>query len=227
MTETHQELCGKILKCGVMSEARPCIRPKNHFSRHTPDLVGLKFGNGVVLSKAKPYVSPDGVRHTAWNFQTHWGVSSVSAESLLSGNTKGLSAPKLSKLGVEDARGRTSPEYTSIVNHWHWIFNPKRRNHRSYKNMVFYDAWNPDKGGAWIVGLQWMRKHMPRPGLRYQLHVLKTKKYPHGFFGPGGIVWRSKMDSHDQNLLDLVFEWPNEKFERFVEQEFVRRKAVA
>ena len=73
--------------------------------------------------------------------------------------------------------------------------------------MAFFDDWNPDKGGSFVNGVIWIRQNLGlKPGPDWQMHVLKTKKYPHGFFGPGGIVWRRRMDRHDQDVLDLISE---------------------
>ena len=98
------------------------------------------------------------------------------------------------------------------------------------KNMKLYYAWDPRVNGLAVgpsaqLAMRWMQENnRQKPGPGYQLHVLKTKKYPHGFFGPGGISWRHKMDRHDNDVLDLVAEWSTKKWDKFVEQENFRRK---
>lgn len=121
--------------------------------------------------------------------------------------------------------GNHSPEYGTLYNHWSWIFNKTKQLYPAYKNMLFFDAWNPNKGGSFAIGTQWICEHLGfKPGPKFQLHVLKTKKHPHGFFGPGGIVWRREMDRHDQDVLDLVTEWSNKKWREFVDAENRRRR---
>jgi hypothetical protein len=112
------------------------------------------------------------------------------------------------------SKGSYTPEYQTVVAHFQ-----VRKKRNSYRRMKFFDEWNPNKGGAFVNGMIWLLKNLPKPGPGWQLHVLKTKKHPHGFFGPSGIVWRHKMDRHDQDLLDLIHEWPKKKLREFVQKE--------
>jgi hypothetical protein len=211
-----------------MPEARPCLREKQHVGLHTPDLTNLKnaFGFVEILTRASDYINPtSGERSTRWVVEDKFGGRrTVTANHLFSTDTAGRMAARGSGLGSYDKKNRPYPEYVAIKGHYDIIFNKRRWQYVSYKNMLFFDDWNPKKGGSIITGAHWIRKHLgPKPGRDYQLHVLKTKKHPYGFFGPGGIVWRSRMDRHDQDVLDLVAEWSDEKWRKFIETESRRR----
>jgi hypothetical protein len=126
---------------------------------------------------------------------------------------KGVSAGKYVKSGSDQGcirAGRPKKEYNTISSHWQRVFDPNNRDHRASKHMLFCDEWNPRKGGSKIVGTRWIEKNLPCPGPDYELHVIKTKKCPHGYFGPGGIEWRHKMDRHDQDLIDHIYEMPEQ-----------------
>jgi hypothetical protein len=75
--------------------------------------------------------------------------------------------------------------------------------------------------------MQWILNNLGvKPASDWQMHVLKTKQYPHGYFGPGGIVWRHKRDRHDQASLDVISEMSNEQREQFVKAENAARACL-
>jgi hypothetical protein len=217
-----KQLCGVMIKKQGMPKARPCLREKGHRGcRHTPDLSGLKnvFGYAEILGRGKDFIlHKTNHRSTSWLVLTKFGTQRrVRASELFNGVSRGTCA----KHGIDK---ETFFEAHSLNQHYNHIFNAKTSRHSAYKNMAFYDAWNPKKGGLRVVGALWIRKNLgPRPSEHHQLHVLKTKKHPFGFFGPGGIAWRRRMDRHDQDLLDLVAEWSNKKWKDFIKQENQRR----
>jgi hypothetical protein len=228
---SREQLCGVMVKKSRMPELRPCLREKGHRAcgggGHTPDLTGLEnvFGYKKILSRATDYPIP-GSKYTRirWLVLDNLGdTRPICASTLFTGRSAGKQAANYSVRGSQNEKGVTSPEYNTIRHHYQYIFNKKHSKHNSYKNMVFFDGWNPNEDGSTIAGAQWLRKNMPKPGPDYQLHVLKTKQHPYGFFGPGGVVWRSKMDRHDNDVLDLVAEWSNKKWKSFVESENSRR----
>jgi hypothetical protein len=214
--------CGKLVKKPGMPEARPCLRNKGHSSAHTPDLTGLKnvFGYIEILRRAPERAQNRAIR---WRVLDKFGGERTVRADYFFINTsrRGRRRPiRRSGLGGKDKNGKTYPEYHAVLNHYAHIFNKNDPAHSSYKDMIFYDKWNSKEGGSLVDGARWIRKNLgPKPGPGWQLHVLKTKKHPHGFFGPGGIVWRHKMDRHDQDLLDLIHEWPKKKLREFVQNE--------
>ncbi len=223
----------KASRCGVMivriglPEPRPCLRLFCD-GNHTPDLTGLEnvFGYVKILGKGP---SRSGTSNgTRWWVQDKFGDKRlIDAKSLFSGNSRGLAARKNSGLGFSKLS-----EYNAAFRHVKAIVDKKCRDYSLYFRMKLYKKWDPRSNGLSIgqsaqLVVQWMREtDQAKPGLSWQLHVLKTKKYPYGFFGPNGIMWRHKMDRHDQDLLDLISEFSNKKWKEFIEQENRRRDNV-
>lgn len=74
-----------------------------------------------------------------------------------------------------------------ISNHLDYILNPKNVSHRSYRNMPFFDAWNPKKSGSYLTGEKWIIKNIgekPADG-RYNLHIIDRRI---GFM-PENLMW--------------------------------------
>jgi hypothetical protein len=182
------------------------------------------FGYVEIIKRAPDYVSPTNYRQTRWYALDKFGVvRSVQATCLFSGQSAGRQAKDKSGSGSVDKSGKIKNEYATVRGHWRVRFNPNNKQHVSYKHMRLCDEWNPNKGGSFIAGTLWIENNLPCPGQGYELHVIKSTKYSHGYFGPGGIVWRHKMDRHDQYVLDLVCEWSDKTFDDFVKQEYRRR----
>lgn len=206
--------CGKLIKKQGMSKSRPCLHFKSHKGPCSPDLKGLKnvYGYLEVLRRG-----PNSrFRCVQWVMKDKFGSERlITARNLFRGNSTGIKVLDHSGLGSRSKSGKFYPEYRAISSHYYQFHN------RPYaRKMAFFDDWNPDKGGSLVVGTRWIRENLgPKPGTDFQLHVLKTKKYPYGYFGPGGIVWRHKMDRHDQDLLDLIHEWSPKKLHKFVQHE--------
>lgn len=211
------KLCNKMGIRPGMSEPRPCSRKIHHTGWHTYDLTGMK---NVYRFKEILRRGPNEGKHIRWWVLDRWNYERlISQNNLFSGYTKGLHAAPNSGLGSNNKQNQTKPEYATVRNHWKNIFDSNDSRHRSYKNIKFYDGWNPDKGGSFIAGMDWIIKNIgPKINRHYELHVIKSKKYPYGFFGPGGVVWRNKMDRHDQDLLDLIYDWSKKKRENFIKE---------
>jgi hypothetical protein len=89
------------------------------------------------------------------------------------------------------ARERYGTRYiiTSVYHHHRCIFKGRTRE-RTYKNMPFFDAWNPDKGGSFRVGADWIRDNLgERPDKASSLHVIPDTGLG---FVPGNLVWATK-----------------------------------
>lgn len=215
------KLCGVIGQKSGMTEPRPCMRKAHHVGSHTYDLTGMKdvFGFKEILRRGPDYIERKSKRHITrwWVFNSWGGERLVWQAGLFSGNSRGLCATK--GTGTNDKKGRQRSEYKTIAGHLNNIFNLKAPHHNSYKNMSFFDGWNSKKGGSILTGMRWILENLgPKPGSNWHIHVIKSKKYPYGFFGPGGIVWRNRMDKHDQDLLDLVYDWSKKKRKNFIKE---------
>jgi len=63
--------------------------------------------------------------------------------------------------------------------------------------MPFFDAWNPEKGGEFRLGAQWILANLgPRPDKKYHLHIVNRAL---GFV-PGNLQWVPS-DHHRQEEL--------------------------
>lgn len=76
-------------------------------------------------------------------------------------------------------------ERRSLGSHHYFIFKSKGPKHRTYRNMPFFDEWNPDKGGSFEAGANWLIEHLgkiPKGGslgiIHHDLGVI-----------PGNICW--------------------------------------
>jgi hypothetical protein len=55
---------------------------------------------------------------------------------------------------------KRSVERITIVSHYYAIFSTKSFKHKNYKGMPFFDEWNPDKGGSFDGGAEWIIKNL-------------------------------------------------------------------
>jgi hypothetical protein len=151
----------------------------------------MQFGKGVVISRSSDYVYPNGERCARWNFKNRYGqIFPARADAMIDGRNNGVRVRPGTGVGIQDKFGKMRPEYGTVRHHYALVFYSGTQQHKNYKNMIFFDDWAPCKGGSIIEGGQWIIKNLgAKPGPDWQLHVLKTRKYPHGFFGPGGIMW--------------------------------------
>jgi hypothetical protein len=95
-------------------------------------------------------------------------------------------------------------EYLTVQHHHGMIFrkfHSDGHNYRHYKGMPFFNSWNPDKGGSFRTGANWIIKNLGRrPEDNSSLHIVKHEK---GFV-PGNLVWASKFTQSNQLLFKIV-----------------------
>jgi hypothetical protein len=76
-------------------------------------------------------------------------------------------------------------EYQTVYAHWELIYKP-RLGHKYYKDMPFFNEWNPKQGGSFTAGANWIIENLGRrPDKKYQLHVVDRRL---GFV-PGNLRW--------------------------------------
>ena len=168
-------LCERKVFVKILNKELPCVKQFKHNAGHpcVANLIGQTFGRITVLRKCSKNYK---------NEATHWIVidqdgleRSVAASSLLSGTTSGKHC--LSGLSKE-------PEYKSVAGHFSAILG--KRKAATYKGMVFYDGWNPKKGGSYLAGYLWILKNLgKRPGPEWSLDIIKHEI---GFV-PGNLRW--------------------------------------
>lgn len=124
---------------------------------------------------------------------------------------------------ADDVSFKYRPETQTIWSHWYQHSSPKAAAHQRYKKQVWFGPWDQSQGGTLEAARNWFKANLPKPGPGYELHVMKSQEYPHGYFGPGWLKWVHKMDRHDKDLAALVTTWTNEQWEEFKRQEDSRR----
>jgi len=155
------------------------------------------FGFKKILKRGPDYVNTSGSLTTQWIVLDKYGYQrSVRAVLLF----KKLSAGKRAPNNTTSNNGKMYPEARTVRSHIKMILKPTRAR-KNYKYMRIFRSWDPRRNGSVTAAIKWLRENMPKPNSDFQLHVLKTKKYPRGFFGPGGIVWRHKMGQTRQRSL--------------------------
>lgn len=185
------EKCGKMVFVKAIQKYKPCVNLKRHNGHHTGDLTGQKFGNIVVIKLGEPRKFKNRIRPT-WIINQKGSLRTVCGHHLLSG--KIASKKDISYLAWK--RGVKNPEYTTVYFHYRAIFDLKRDNNKSYKGMPFFDDWNPDKGGAFWKGVEWIKNNLGcKPGPEWSIDVIDHQK---GFV-PGNLRWaNSRTQSYNR-----------------------------
>lgn len=178
--------CKKKVFVKILQKYKSCNHKKPHGrSRCTPDLTGVRFGPILVLRPGKARFRQDAKNSNrpTWIIEQKGLIREVTAHHLLSGDI--ASKKDMSGL-VMCPNGKMSAEYSTVYMHWRMIFNPKANGHNRYKNMPFYEEWNPKKGGAFWKGVRWIIDSLgKRPNLKWSLDVIEHDK---GFV-PGNLRW--------------------------------------
>jgi hypothetical protein len=76
-------------------------------------------------------------------------------------------------------------ERATVNSHWHYIFNPETRAYKNYRGMPFFDSWNPNKGGSYQSGADWIIKNLGRRPEGTTMHIVD---HALGFV-PGNLEW--------------------------------------
>ena len=105
--------------------------------------------------------------------------------------------PQRSKDIQREWRQRNS-ENASVRDHHYYIF---RKRIPSYLGMPFYAAWNPDCGGSFKAGSEWIIGNIGRrPDPNHQLHIIDRRI---GFM-PWNLVWVPKDMHRQEEMLNRV-----------------------
>ena len=71
----------------------------------------------------------------------------------------------------------------------------------AYLDMPFYIDWNPEKGGSFAAGEQWIIDNIgKRPDSEHQLHIVEKSV---GFM-PGNLQWMPRNIHKRQELVPLL-----------------------
>ena len=126
----------------------------------------------------------------------------VRLNSLRVGDIRGLHAPARSGLGCNKKGGKniTRAEYNTVVGHYHFIFSTTGRAESSYKGMPFFDDWNPNKGGSYLAGMQWILENLGEKPKGASLHIIKHET---GFV-PGNLEWTHPKKQTNQQMHKII-----------------------
>lgn len=180
--------CSKMIQKYDMPEPRQCIWPEKHMGKHTPDLTGMLLHGYQIIKQAPSKKTNSSGIVTQWHVIDKGGHERiVKTNHLFRCQSQGIKVPNHTGKGSVDKNGKLRPEYRTVVSHWNFIFNPRTANAiASYKDMPFYDKWNPNKGGSYKTGMQWILDNLgQRPGPKHSLDIIK---HDVGFM-PGNLRW--------------------------------------
>ena len=92
------------------------------------------------------------------------------------------------------------PEWASVRNHYSFIFKEQYRQHKNYKDMPFFDGWNPAKGGSFMAGAEWIIFNLGRRPEGCSLHVIH---HDLGFV-PGNLEWTHRKKQSNQQMFKII-----------------------
>jgi hypothetical protein len=101
---------------------------------------------------------------------------------------------------------REHPEYVSVHSHWRVIYNPKTTGHKNYEGMPFFDAWNPDKGGSFQAGADWIIANL---GKRPESCSLNIIEHELGFV-PGNLEWSGPKKQSANRMFRIIAQQKHE-----------------
>ncbi len=115
---------------------------------------------------------------------------------------------KNSEKAKEQARKRSTenPEYRTVVHHKHQIFNSKANQHRNYKGTPFFDGWNPDKGGSYQAGADWIIVNLGKRPQGHSLHIVDHAK---GFV-PDNLEWANQKKQIAEQMFKIIADQKHE-----------------
>jgi hypothetical protein len=91
-----------------------------------------------------------------------------------------------------------TPEYASVNTHHQSMKTSYKSKHATYRGMVFYEGWDPDKGGTYVAGAKWIIENLGRkPSRDYELHIVDRRL---GFV-PGNLAWVPRSEHKREEML--------------------------
>jgi hypothetical protein len=94
----------------------------------------------------------------------------------------------------------THKEIATVRSHYKFIFKCKSPCSRSYKGMSFYDGWNPDKGGSYKAGGEWIIENIGKCPENSSLHIIH---HDIGFM-PGNLEWTYPKKQNNQQMYKII-----------------------
>ena len=94
-------------------------------------------------------------------------------------------------------RMRGTPEYKTVYKHFRNICLKKCSN---YEGMPFFDGWNPDKGGSFLIGAIWIIDNLGKRPSGTTMHIVDHAK---GFV-PGNLEWTHPRRQTNQQMFRII-----------------------
>lgn len=114
---------------------------------------------------------------------------------------------RASKNRFKAAEGLSNtPEYRTVHRHFNAIFNPKGAGYRHYKNIPFFDGWNPHKGGSLLEAVKWIIKNLGNNPKGSSMHIVEHEE---GFI-PGNLEWTYPKKQNAQQMFKIIADLKHE-----------------
>ena len=97
------------------------------------------------------------------------------------------------------------PERVTIKAHWRWIFDSKNVHHKYYKDMPFYDCWNPNEGGSFDNAEEWIISNLGKRPKGFSLHIVE---HALGFV-PNNLEWASSRKQNREQIYKIIAQQRN------------------
>ena len=104
------------------------------------------------------------------------------------------------------ARNTARSEHKTVMDHHRLIFNPKNSRYANYRGMPFFDGWNPDKGGTYKAGTEWIIVNLGKRPKGCSLHIINHEK---GFV-PDNLEWTGRKKQNNQQMFKIIAQLKHE-----------------
>lgn len=95
---------------------------------------------------------------------------------------------------------KTHKEYIVVSSHHYSIFKSKQLSQKNYKGMPFFDGWNPDKGGSFQAGADWIIEILGKRPNGATLHIINHEL---GFV-PDNLEWTHPRKQCNQQMFKII-----------------------
>lgn len=97
---------------------------------------------------------------------------------------------------------KSNPEFYTVKAHYAMIFTNNDPRLHNYKQMPFFDGWNPKKGGSFKAGGDWIIDNIGRKPKEsgWSLHIVNHEL---GFV-PGNLEWASKRKQAAEQMFKII-----------------------
>lgn len=96
---------------------------------------------------------------------------------------------------------RENIEYNTVKRHHYMIFRCENPRYKGYKGMPFFDGWDPEKGGSFEIGANWIKENLGcRPEGKISLDIVHHEI---GFM-PGNLRWSEQKGQLSNQMRKVI-----------------------